>query len=234
MAKDLKDNGINFNLAPVVDLDHEDSPSPVIGGMQRAFSDDPEEVTQKASLFIKAHREEGILTALKHFPGHGYAQGDTHQGLTDITYTWEEKELLPFQKLVEQEDVTSIMTAHLKHQSWDKDHPVTLSPKILKQMLRDKLNFDGVILSDDLQMGAILDHYSLDKTVGLALNAGCDILVFSNNPAAAQGEKNWQFDEELVDKVHNIVSNALEEKKLALSQIEQSVKRIQVLKTTLQ
>ncbi len=180
MAGWLRDAGINLNLAPVVDV-NVNPDSPAIGRLDRSFSDDPAIVTSHASWFIDEFEKLGILTALKHFPGHGSATEDSHLGFTDISDTWREKEIEPYEQLLAQGYSGMIMPGHLFHEDIDPDHPATLSGAYIQEKLRDELGFDGVIVSDGMLMRAIQDHYGFFESVKMAINAGMDILLYSAN-----------------------------------------------------
>ena len=161
-AQTLAGLGLNLNLAPVVDLDaHPDNP--IIKGKGRTFSADPEAVARHAAEFVRAHRAHGVLTCAKHFPGHGSATGDTHLGLVDVTATWHERELIPFQRLITAGLCDAIMSAHVFNAKLDPDRPATLSHAVLTGLLREKMGFTGVIMSDDMEMKAISSHYGLGK-----------------------------------------------------------------------
>lgn len=184
MARQTQEAGFNYVLGPVVDLDTPDSPA--IGGMNRSYGSDPEVVARYASAFVRAHHDHGLLISFKHFPGHGLATGDTHRGLVDVTETFEAGELEPFKILINQGLADSIMTAHVLNRHWDGDYPATLSPLILKGILREKLGYDGVVVTDDLHMGA-LQTIPTHELMRQAILAGNDLLLFSNNPLARKG-----------------------------------------------
>lgn len=181
MAKMLAYNGINTNFAPSVDLLF--AYNPIIAGKQRAFSSDPDVVSRYASIFVEEHRRNRVLTVVKHFPGHGSSKADSHKGFTDVTSTWTSEELEPFLQMIEAQQVDMIMTAHIYNKNLDEKYPATLSYKVNTELLRGRLHYGGVIISDDLQMAAIHKHYSLKETVTLALNSGVDILLFANQLA---------------------------------------------------
>ena len=179
MSHTLKEVGINLNFAPVLDLSvHADS---FIGQRERCFSRDPRKVAEHAEIFVRGHRENGILTACKHFPGQGSAHGDTHEGFVDVTESWSNPELIPYQKLIQNDAVDCIMTSHIINRNLDPDFPATLSPKILADLLRIKMGYQGVIISDDPQMKAISEHYDLETTLKYMIRAGVDMLCFGNN-----------------------------------------------------
>lgn len=181
LAETLHDSGINFNLAPVVDLDLNQK-NPIIGMFDRSYGADPLVVYELASKFIAAHHARGIACCIKHFPGHGSARADSHQGFVDITDCWQEKELQPYKLLIENGFADGVMTAHVIHGGLDKERvPATLSQQIIQQVLREKLNFDGVVVSDDLQMKAISDHWSFEEAVQRSILAGVDLIIVGNN-----------------------------------------------------
>jgi len=184
----LKELGINCNLAPVVDMEI-NKDNFVIKGLERSYGKSSLDVAQFASIFIDSMNSHGILSTIKHFPGHGSSLGDTHKGFVDVSSTWQEKELEPYKTLISQKKVKMIMTAHIFNKHLDQKYPATLSHKINTKLLREKLGFDGVIISDDLQMKAISDHYSLKETVTLAINAGVDMLLFGNQLSTTDTKK---------------------------------------------
>ena len=177
-ARELAAVGINVNFGPVVDLAVEPL-NPVIVGLERSYGADPDVVTRLARTFIDAHREAGIAVALKHFPGHGSSLADSHEGFTDITRSWSPVELEPYRALAAEAEM--VMTGHLYHAGLPgaDGHPVTLAPGVIAAMLRDELGYDGVVVTDDLDMGAIAEHYAFDEAVRMAVNAGNDLLLFS-------------------------------------------------------
>lgn len=187
IANILCDAGINLNFAPVVDLAKNPNSS-IIAKRERTFGRTPEKVISHAENYIKGHQVKNILTCCKHFPGHGSAEGDTHAGFVDVTNTWDESELTPYSYLISKNLCPMIMTAHIFHSGLDPKYPSTLSKKVLKGLLRDKLNFEGVLISDDLQMRAISDHYNLKETLKLGLEAGLDMFCFGNNLLEEQVE----------------------------------------------
>ena len=219
-ARTLAELGLNLNLAPVVDLDANPD-NPIIKGKGRSFSADPEAVARHAAEFVRAHREHRVLACAKHFPGHGSATGDTHLGLVDVTATWHERELLPFQSLIAAGLCDSIMTAHVFNAKLDPEFPATLSHKIITGILREKLGFDGVITSDDMEMKAIAHHYGLEKSVPAAIAAGLDVLCFGNN---------LTYDPDIARKAVEILVRAVESGRLTEARIDVSYRRVLALK----
>ncbi|MFZ3386009.1 MAG: glycoside hydrolase family 3 protein, partial [Candidatus Hydromicrobium sp.] len=174
LGMELNDLGFNLNFAPVVDVNI-NKDNPVIGSLERSFSDDPVKVYEHAGYFIDAMHKYNIITAIKHFPGHGSSTEDSHLGLVDITDTYnEEVELFPFKKLIESSKTDIIMTAHVMNTNIDPNNPATLSSIFLKDILRGRLNYEGVIVSDDMQMGAIATYFGFEEAIIKAINAGCD------------------------------------------------------------
>ena len=215
-AKTLSEIGINLNHSPCVDLNTNPS-NPVIGMKERSFSADPSMVTELAGLVIDEHRANRVATTLKHFPGHGSSSGDSHLGFVDVSETWIEEELIPYRELIALNLADMIMTAHIYNSKLDEKYPATLSAKVINGLLRDQLGWDGVVISDDMQMKAISDHYSLSESVELAINAGVDILVFGNNVS---------YDADISLKVNHVILELVSEGKIPESRIEESFKRI--------
>ncbi|MEM6849201.1 MAG: glycoside hydrolase family 3 N-terminal domain-containing protein [Pseudomonadota bacterium] len=179
MAQNIASAGVTANLAPVVDL-NVDPANRVIGRVGRSYSTDPAVVARYARAFVRAHRASGVATALKHFPGHGSSAGDTHKGFVDVTDTWSRRELAPFQSLVRSGDADMVMVAHVALQTDGGDRlPSTLSPAVVEGLLRRDIGFDGVAVSDDLEMAAIRREHSRGEAAVRALRAGVDLLVFA-------------------------------------------------------
>lgn len=177
MSKELRSVGINYDLAPVVDLDI-NMKNHVIHGLGRSFGKDPKIVADYARTFIDAMHSHGVLTSLKHFPGHGSSVGDTHKGFVDVTNLWKEAELEPYRLL--KDDADTVMVAHVFNKRLDPNNPASLSYATVTRKLRKELGFNGVVITDDLQMGAISKKYGLKNTLKLAINAGDDILLIGN------------------------------------------------------
>jgi beta-N-acetylhexosaminidase len=181
MAGGISDLGFNLNLGPVVDLDFGPR-NPVIGRLRRSYGANPCAVVRFAGAFIAAHRAQGILTALKHWPGHGSSLADPHVAVADVTGTWQDREQRPFAALIASGKADMIMTGHVHHRDWGEGdgRPASLSPSAVKVALRQKLGFDGVVMTDDIQMASALDGRSLAEAIVLALAAGNDIVLIAN------------------------------------------------------
>jgi beta-N-acetylhexosaminidase len=171
-----KKMGIHMNLAPVVDV-NSNPDNPVIG--VRSFSRDPIEVVACARKFIKGSHEAGILSCIKHFPGHGDTSIDSHLDLPVINHTrarLDNIELFPFRELI-QDDVDAVMSAHLLVKNLDARCPVTFSKTIITDFLRNDLGFKGLIITDALGMHALTNYYKPGNIEVKALQAGHDILL---------------------------------------------------------
>jgi beta-N-acetylhexosaminidase len=221
-AATLAGLGINVNFAPVVDLASNPT-NPIIAKYGRAFSANEDSVTLLAKEFIKGHRKYNVLTSLKHFPGHGSSKDDTHLGIADVTNTWEARELEPYRTLIDSGYADAVMTSHIVNRKLDaKGNPGTLSADILTGILRKELRFDGVVFTDDMQMHAITKHYGLEEAIRLAINAGVDIMTFSNNISGS--------DERTVDKVHAIIKGMVRNGTITEARIDESFDRIMKMK----
>jgi beta-N-acetylhexosaminidase len=223
-ARLLAGLGINLNFTPVVDL-NVNRDNPVIGKLERSFSADPEQVIRHAGLMMDAFHAHGILTAIKHFPGHGSSHADSHEGFVDVTPFWSRVELEPFAQLIHSGKCDIVMTAHIWNEKLDARYPATLSERILQGILRDSLGFSGVIISDDMQMKAIASSYGLETAIEKALLAGVDILLFGNNTGS--------YDEDVAKKAIDIVRTLVEKGVITESRIDDSYQRIQRLKNRL-
>lgn len=224
-ATNLKNFGFNVNFAPTVDVDI-NAENPVIGGYGRSYSPDPLIVSSHAQKVIEAHDVQQVATVLKHFPGHGSSASDTHLGIADVSNTWQFEELFPYKSLLDSGKVRAIMSSHIVNRSLDeKLLPATLSKKIIDGILREHLGFDGVVFSDDMHMGAITQHYGFEDAVVLAINAGVDVLVFSNNITLD--------DITSAGGLHSLIKEAVLDGKIERSQIKSSYNRIMSLKSSL-
>jgi len=226
MAKDLAEAGFNLNFGPVVDLNLNPD-NPVIGQRERSFGADPNTVTQLARAFIVAHRDAGIVTVVKHFPGHGSSRADSHKTLADISDTWREIELEPYRQLAKDGLLDAVMIGHLYHPRFSDGArlPASLSRRAITALrAKGYIGFQGVVVSDDMEMGAVRGEYSLEERVIKAVNAGTDLIVFSNEKS---------HDPELGVKVHTVMSEAVKDGRISRVRIEQAYGRIMLLKRRL-
>ncbi|MGC9456626.1 MAG: glycoside hydrolase family 3 protein [Halothiobacillaceae bacterium] len=222
-ARTLRGLGINLNFAPVVDLNINPD-SPAIGRWERSYSADPEVVIRQATAVIDAHAEQGVANALKHFPGHGSATADSHQGFVDITDTWQPVELTPYRRLVTEGKVPVVMTAHVYNAHLDPEYPATLSRPILTGLLREEIGFDGLIVTDDMQMGAIADEYGLETAIEKALNAGVDMLIFANN---------LEYDPDIARKAVDLIEQMVLDGRISAHRLREAADRVCQLKSQL-
>lgn len=181
LVKILHMMGINVDFAPVVDVNTNPNSS-IIGKLERSFSDNPTHVINRAEVFSRFFKHHHILCAYKHFPGLGNIAENPHEDMVDETATWQTQELLPYEKLLTNPNACPmVMVSHVINRQLDPDgYPASLSHKMITNTLRDQLHFNGVVITDDMQMGAIIKHYGLEKAIRLAINAGADILLFCN------------------------------------------------------
>lgn len=224
MAQTLKSTGFNVNLAPVVDV-NVNPKNPIIGLRERSFSADPKLVALHAELYTQQFLSKKIQCAYKHFPGHGSSDTDSHLGFVDVTNTWQSYELEPYAKLFSKDKSCGmVMTAHIINRNLDDSGlPATLSHKILTNLLREQLNFDGVIITDDMQMDAIDQYFGVKESVILAVNAGADMLIFGN-----------QLSEKFEDPaaIIDIIEDAVHAGTISEQRINESYQRIVTLKQT--
>lgn len=224
-AATLAGLGFNVNFAPVVDL-ASNPDNPIIAKHGRAFSANEDSVALLAKEFIKAHRKYNVLTSLKHFPGHGSSKDDTHLGIADVTNTWEERELKPYQLLIDSGYADAIMTSHIVNRQLDKaGNPGTLSADVLTGILRQRLHFDGVVFTDDMQMQAITKHYGLKDAIKMAINGGVDIMTFSNNLPDRESR--------IVDIAHDMIRKMVASGEIKAERIDESYRRVIALKKRL-
>ena len=222
MAETLKSMLFNLNFAPCVDLDLNENS--IIHKKQRAYSDNPAKVSAYANEFIKAHYDKNIITALKHFPGHGSVSGDTHLGFVDASKTHKDAELIPYEDLMFKNDLQMVMVSHIFNENLDDIYPATLSYDTTGSLLRREMGYKGVVITDDLDMGAIKHKFDLEETVIQAINAGNDILLFSNRKP---------YNPNLEDDINKIIKNAILEGLIEPIRIQQSYDRIIKLKQAL-
>lgn len=222
LARGVAAWGFNVNFAPVVDL-AVNPDNQVIAKYGRAFGRTGDVVASYAAEVIAAHHDAGLLTSLKHFPGHGSSTADSHEGFVDITKTWKDRELEPYRALIANGYQDFVMIGHLIDTNIDPSGmPASLSKPWIEEVLRGHLGFKGVVITDDLEMSAIRDHFDLKQTVVRAVRAGVDVLLFSNT--AYQRHT-------LGDEVRAILLAEAEVDPEFKARIEQSFARIVALKS---
>lgn len=221
LGKELADLGFNFDFAPVVDV-NVNPQNPVIGKLGRSFSAEPQKVIEHAAAFIKGLEQYKIITSIKHFPGHGSSQTDSHKGVADITESYKSQELWPFQKLIKSGLAKTVMVGHLINKNIDPQFPATLSEIFIQQNLKNDLGFQGLVVCDDLQMAAISQNYSLEEAAVKMVSAGCDLLIISNNVAT--------YDETAPYRARDAILQAVKSGIIAESDIDASFTKIQKFK----
>jgi len=213
----LKALGVNFNLAPDIDVNNNPK-NPVIGN--RSFSDDPTIVAQRGVAAITGYQKANVIATAKHFPGHGDTEVDSHLALPIVEHDLtrlENIELRPFKEAIDA-GVKAIMSAHIYFKALENDGtPATLSKNILTHLLREKLAFNGVVMTDCMEMKAIDDIYGTAKATPIAINAGADLICLSHT----MNKQTEAFDE---------IIRAIENGSLSKDTIDESTKRILALK----
>jgi len=215
ISKELKAVGVNVNFAPVADI-MTNAKNPVIG--DRAFGDNEEIVSKMVTGFVRGHLVNSVQSCVKHFPGHGDTSIDSHLALpkvdTDLE-TLRSREFRPFVRAFKSR-CSMVMTAHILNSKIDPDFPATLSVKTIQDILRKDLRFSKVVFTDDMEMKAITDHYGADHAPVLAVQAGCDILVYRTEAGARHA--------------YEVLIKALETGKVTPERVMESVERITLLK----
>lgn len=222
MAETLKSVGFNVNFVPMMDVNVNPN-NPIVGQLARSFSEDPNVVADYAAVYARELRQAGIQCVYKHFPGHGSSTSDSHLGFVDVTETWQDDELTPYRRLLNTDHAFGmVMTAHIINRRLDAEGlPATLSRPMLTGLLREQLKYDGVIISDDMQMKAISEHYGLEQALTMAINAGVDMFIFGN-----QLSDQPQAAKDIIDIIEaQVISGGI-----ASQQIEASYRRIMLLK----
>lgn len=216
IAQTCRKLGINVNFAPSVDV-NVNPDCPIIGKLGRSFSADATVVARNALWFADEHARQGVLCAIKHFPGHGSSVSDTHLGIADVTDTWTDSELAPYKSLLQDTLQIAVMSSHIFNRKIDSVYPATLSQSIMS-MLRNDLGYNGIIFSDDMMMNAISKYYGLEESICLAINAGIDVLVFSNNIDV--------YNPNIVKDAVDIIVRSVKSGKISEERISQSYERI--------
>ncbi|MBM4354737.1 MAG: beta-N-acetylhexosaminidase [Deltaproteobacteria bacterium] len=216
-ARELSAIGINFNFAPVLDV-RSNPVNRVIA--DRSFSADAQAVGRLAREYVRGSLEVGVAPCGKHFPGHGDTREDSHELLPRVDTspaTLEQRELVPY-RMALAAGLPAIMTAHVVHEGLDPTLPATLSQPVVGKLLRERLGFQGVVVTDDLEMKAVADNWDVEDRTLLALKAGADLLMYCHTP-------------EVQIRAIETVYRAVDGRIVKPEQIEQSFARIQALKT---
>lgn len=229
-AEGLREIGITVNFGVVADLNPKEGPGcEVIEGMGRSFGSDPDRVFSYVKANLKGHKKQGVAVSVKHYPGHGHAGGDSHLGLVDVSGVAQPAEKEIFLRIAEKLNPPMIMTAHIVNKNVDPNDPATLSLSHLNDLRKV---YKGVIVTDDMNMGAIWKHYSMEESILKALKAGCDLFIFSRNPLTAPDVGAEEIlDPDLPKKFLEIVLRLIDEGKISHERIDESYKRVQKLRT---
>jgi beta-N-acetylhexosaminidase len=219
-GKELKALGINYNLAPVVDVNNNPA-NPVIG--VRSFGEDPHEVGRMASAMVRGYREANVLTSLKHFPGHGDTATDSHLALPTVPHALdrlETLELIPFREAI-QAGADTVMVAHINFPYFMSDPtiPSTVSREIVHGLLREKLGFQGVIITDCLEMQAITKTTGTEQGAIQALQAGNDLILVSHSYPRQKGS-------------FEALKQAIESGQISRAALQEAVQRVLTLKAS--
>ncbi len=218
----LADAGINVNLGPVVDLNINPR-NPDIARWGRSYGKSADLVTLYATVFVRAHEEQGVLTVAKHFPGQGTMSVDPHKALPDVSESWSSHELSPFQRLINAPNpVPMIMVGHVYHRglSGGAKLPASLSPGVVTKLLRERLRFEGVVMTDDLEMSGASRGFEFHERIVRAVNAGNDILLFANLRGARDHGT----------RIHDVIKSAVEDGRIERTRIEDAYRRIAAMK----
>ncbi|MEO9965607.1 MAG: glycoside hydrolase family 3 N-terminal domain-containing protein [Reichenbachiella sp.] len=221
----LAEYGFNVNYAPDVDVAINPD-NPVISKLGRSYSEDPRTVAAHAQIVVDVHRKNNVITVLKHFPGHGSSENDSHLGIADVSNTWQFSELMPYKWLLDSGRVDGIMTAHIINQHLDPSMlPATLSPYVINNILRGVLDYQGVIFTDDMQMHAISKNYGFEESIKMAINAGVDVMLFANNVPGNERRTGAE--------IHKIIKSFVVSEEIPYARIIESYNRITQLKSKL-
>lgn len=222
LGAELHGLGINVDLAPVVDVDSNPY-NPVIGRLGRAFNSDPMLAAQHALAFGQGLAKMDVIPVLKHFPGQGCGSKDSHIEALDVSGCWNANvDLLPYAEIFKVGWPGMVMIGHILHKELDANLPASLSKNIIDGLLRKGLGWEGVVISDDLQMKAASQDRELKEVIFLAIEAGNDILLFGNN---------LDWDASLPDKIWQSLNELVAENKLSENRIKESWNRIRALKS---
>jgi beta-N-acetylhexosaminidase len=223
IAAQLVDAGIDLNLAPVVDLLFQNNLT--VTARRRSFSSDPVVVAAHAREFIAAHHDLGRLATLKHFPGMGGVLRPHAPGRGELIEDWSPAELDPYRTLIREGLVDAVMATRATHTELDPDYPGCLSAKTIDGLLRGEMGYDGVVMSDAMEMLAIWDVYGFERATILAINAGVDMLLFCNQSAIVP------YDDDRGPEAVRVIEAAVARGEIAEARIDEACRRILALKS---
>ena len=223
IAAQLADVGIDMNLCPVVDLLNPGNLT--ISARRRSFAADPAAVAAHAREWVLAHHEQGVLTAAKHFPGMGGVLRPYSPGSGEVMEAWSADELAPYRALIAEGLLDAVLATRVTHVELDPVYPGCLSSIVVDGLLRREMGFDGVVISDAMEMLAIWDVYGFERGTILAVNAGVDMLLFCNESGVVP------YSDDRAPEVVDVVMRAVERGEIAESRIDQACSRILALKS---
>ena len=230
LAAELRAVGVTLDYAPVLDV-HTNSQNPVIG--DRALSDDAAMVGALGSAIITGLQQNGVAACGKHFPGHGDTSTDSHVELPVVEHSPDRirrVEFVPFREAIRAQ-VAFMMTAHVLVPSLDEEKPATLSPQIVRGLLREELGYEGVILSDDLEMEALAKTYTPAESAVEAIAAGCDgVLVCRNSQTLRASPQERSRDVEVQADVLEALVHAVEDGRIPYKRVEDALRRQRIAK----
>jgi beta-N-acetylhexosaminidase len=216
IAEEIKSFGFNMNFAPVLDINSNPN-NPVIGN--RAFGSEPEVVSRLGIMNMKGIQSKGVIPVVKHFPGHGDTAIDSHIGLPIVHNGLErlnDFELVPFKRAIEN-NADAVMIAHILLPEIDKENPASMSKIVITEMLKDDLGFEGIVVTDDMTMGAIVEHYSIEDAAIKSLDAGADVILVAH-----------EYEKQI--RVINAIKNAVKNSDITKKRIDESVYKVLKLK----
>lgn len=225
LADELALAGFNVNFGPVVDLNLVPE-NPIIGARERSYGSSVETVKTFSKAFVLAHRQNKILTSLKHFPGHGSSWTDSHEQFVDLSKSWKTQELDPYKQMIKAKLVDMVMIGHLYHPQFsDGDKlPASLSTRAIEGVLRKEIGYQGIVITDDLGMGAIKKYFEFDDALLKAIKAGNDILLIVDDKYANKSE---------ISRIHDLIEKAVKRGDIKRSSLEASYNRIMAAKELL-
>ncbi len=217
LAQKVQAFGFNVDFAPVLDI-HNNPQNRVIG--DRSFGSTPEKVSKLGIGTMEGIQSEGVIPVVKHFPGHGNTTKDSHISLPQVDkpiVEIKQEELIPFKQAID-EGAEMVMVAHILYSALDQKYPATLSERIITDLLRNEMGFEGVVITDDMSMGAITQNYGMEEAAVLSIRAGTDMFMLTSS-----GDGNY-------DRVKKALKQAVKQGTIAEESLDKSVKRILTLK----
>ena len=222
-ATELARVGIDMNLAPVVDLLN--PANLTVSARRRSFSADPTLVAAHAREFILGHRDLGVLTAVKHFPGMGGLLKPYAPGVGELIQSWSTSELEPYRRLNAEGLIDAVLATRVTHPEIDELDPGCLSAGTVDQLLRSEIGFEGVVLTDAMEMLPIWDVYGFERSIIKAIQAGCDLILFCNQSGIVP------YSDERAPAAVQVIVDAIERGDISEERINQSCARILALKS---